>query len=429
MKTNELFLPSTPPTEQKMVRSRRILLVQGAIAAAMFSLGTGNFLAGFLTYLGAGPALIAQITAIPTLGCVLQLISPFLFERLKYRKLAIVLVCFAFRFSMGFTVLASFLFHGYGGRLTFVFALYLFSFLAAGFVTPGLNQWVMQLGPEHGRGRYFACKDIIATVTTALVSYGMARQLDFCTASGMPLYGYVVVYGFCAVFSIVDAVLMCMMCEPPSKPVIAMQWKDLLAPLKNQAYRPVLMFTILSYFASFLSGPFLSVYQLQYLMLNHSFITATGIGCSLVGMVGIFLWGRVADRTYWHVVILLGGGITALCNLGWFLMPPESAKIIAPVLMALSAAGGAAGGMAGFNLQYDASPQDGKTTYLGVTAALASLVGYGSAMLGGLVQRQMQTLMGLGSMRILFLMSAMCAAFTLLYGLRHLPKRKLGGGC
>jgi MFS family permease len=424
MKAKEIFFPITPPTEQKMEKSRRILLIQGAVAAVMFSLGTGNFLAGYLTYLGAGPALIAQITAIPTLGCVLQMVSPFLFERLRYRKLAIILICFAFRFSMGFTVLAPFLFQGYGGRLTFVFVLYLFSFLAAGFVTPALNQWVLQLGPEKGRGRYFACKDIVATLVTALISFGMARQLDYFTGKGIPLYGYVVVYGFCVVFSIVDAILMCFMGEPLSKPAPSVKWTDLTAPLKNSGFRPVLAFNILSYFASFLSSPFLSVYQLQYLKLNHSFITAVGIVCSLVGILGIWLWGRIADKTYWHVVVLCGGGITALCNLGWFLIPPEAAKFMAPVLMAVSAAGGAAGGMAGLNLQYDASPQDGKTTYLGVTAALASLVGYGSATLGSIVQRLLQTSMGFGSMRVLFLMSAMFAALTLLYGLRHLPRRK-----
>lgn len=407
-----------------MQKSRRMLLVQGALAACMFSLGTGNFLAGYLSFLGAGPALIAQITAIPTLGCVLQMVSPFLFERLRYRKLAIVILCFAFRFSMGFTVLAPFLFSGFGGRLSFVFALYLFSFLAAGFVTPALNQWVMQLGPEKKRGRYFAFKDIVGTLTTALVSYGMAWQLDVNAGRGMPLNGYVVVYGFCAVFSIVDAVLMCFMREPPSKPASSIKWADLMAPLKNTGYRPVLLFNIFSYFASFLCGPFLSVYQLQYLNLNHSFITAAGIVCSLAGMLGIWFWGHVADRTYWHMVVLLGGGISALCNLGWFLVPPGTAKILAPVLMAFSAAGGAAGGMAGLNLQYDASPQNGKTTYLGVTASLASLVGYASATLGGLVQKHLQASMSLGSMRVLFLLSACCAAGALMYGWRHLPKRK-----
>ena len=422
MKAKVLFFPAAPPTEQKLGKSRRILLVQGAIAASMFSLGTGNFLAGFLSYLGAGPALIAQITAIPTLGCVLQLISPFLFERLKYRKLAIVLICFAFRFSMGFTVLAPFLFTGYGGRLTFVFALYLFSFLAAGFVTPGLNQWVMQLGPESGRGRYFAIKDIISTITTALVLYCMARQLDYFSGKGVPLQGYIAVYGFCIVFSLIDAVMMSFMHEPPSKPTPAMKWADLFVPLRNPGFRPVLVFFICSYFASFLSGPFLSVYQLQYLHLNHSFITGIGMICSLAGMLGIWLWGRVADRRYWHVVVLSGGSIAALCSLGWFLIPPGAAKMIAPFLMAASAAGGAASGMAGLNLQYDASPADGKTTYLGVTAALASLVGYGSAMLGGLVQKYLQPLIGLGSMRVLFLLSAVCAALTLLYGLRCLPR-------
>ena len=82
----------------------------------------------YLTTLGATPAQIAQITAIPQLGCVLQLAAPLFFERRAYRKLSIVCMCFIFRFSQGFTVFAPFSFTARNSRLRFVFALYFVSF-------------------------------------------------------------------------------------------------------------------------------------------------------------------------------------------------------------------------------------------------------------------------------------------------------------
>lgn len=227
MKIKELFYPTKVAGAEQLRASRGIMLAQGAIAAVMFSLGTGNFLAGYLTYLGATPALAAQIAAIPTLGCVLQMVAPFLFERLRHRKLVIVVLCFAFRFSMGFTVFAPFLFPLKEAQLRFVFVLYLFSFLAAGFVTPALNQWILQLAPTKGRGRYFAVKDIVANVANAGVAFVMARQLDTFTTKGQPLTGYLVVYGFCIAFSVVDAVLMCGMYEPPNPAAMCCRWRTM----------------------------------------------------------------------------------------------------------------------------------------------------------------------------------------------------------
>lgn len=114
-----------------------------------------------------------------------------------------------------------------------------------------------------------------------------------------------------------------------------------------------------------------------------------------------------------------------VCYLGWFLITPAAAPFVAPVLMAVQAVG-MASGMAGLNLQYDTSPESGKTTYLGVTAAVASLVGYVSAILSTYVQQALQPVAGTGSMGILFLISALCGTGTVLYGIKKLPRRKSG---
>ena len=44
MRLYEKFFPHTPPVEQQLAQSRRIILAEEAIAGTIFSLGDGNFL-------------------------------------------------------------------------------------------------------------------------------------------------------------------------------------------------------------------------------------------------------------------------------------------------------------------------------------------------------------------------------------------------
>lgn len=424
MKTfQELFYPAAPASPAVRRRSQHILLIQGTLASVMHALGTGNFLAGYLSYLGATPAQIARVMVIPQLGCVLQLVAPLFFERRPRRKFSIICLCFGFRFMMGFAVLAPFLFREQQAQLRFACVLYLVSFLLAGFVTPALNQWILQIAPDKGRGRYFAEKDILFAVVNAGVAFLMGRQLDAHTAAGAPLTGFLVINGFCIVGSVVDLALMIMECEDPSPAMPNISIRDLAAPLRDRHFRPLLVFEVLCYCSSMSSMGFLSVYQLNVLGLSHTFITSVGILTSVAGMAAIWVWGRIADRTYWTPVILATRAMSAMCLFGWWLLPSGIARAGALVLMLLTAVGGNAAGMSGVNLQYDHCPEEGKTAYLGLTAALASLIGYGVSLLGSSVQNHLAGMIGSGpSMAMLFCFSGVLSLISLIYGMIRLPR-------
>lgn len=422
MNLHERFWPENEPTQEEMRRTRGLLLVQGALAAVMYNLGTGNFMAGYLSTLGATAAQISQITLIPQLGCVLQLVSPLFFERFRHRKAPIVLLCFLFRFLMGFTVFAPLLFVEKKTRLFFVLVLYSIAFLAAGFVTPALNQWIVKIAPTENRGVYYSRKDIIATVASSAISFVMGYCLDACTAAGNPMKGFVGIYGFCIIGSVLDLVLLSLQCEPASTPVCNINLRDLLQPLRQKSFRPVLIYEILGYISAMFSSGFLAVYQLNVLGLSYTFLTTVGIFCSVLSMAAIYFWGRVADCRYWTTVLLGTKAISAMCCFFWWLLPVRMAPFGAPVIMALSAIGNGAAGMAGVNLQYDSSPPAGKTTYLGVTAALASLAGYAASLVGGALQHRLEPLMGGKSIALLFGISGMITLAAWLYGKIRLPK-------
>lgn len=74
---------------------------------------------------------------------------------------------------------------------------------------------MLQIAPDEGRGRYFAIKSILFAVGNAGTAFLMGRQLDAQTAAGTPLTGYLVIYGFCVVGSLVDLALMLFGCEEP----------------------------------------------------------------------------------------------------------------------------------------------------------------------------------------------------------------------
>lgn len=419
----ELFYPTAPASPAERRRSQNILLIQGTLAQVMHALGTGNFLAGYLSYLGASSAQVARVMVIPQLGCVLQLAAPLFFERRPRRKLSIICLCFIFRFTMGLTVVAPFLFRGQEAQLRFACVLYLISFLSAGFVTPALDQWMLQIAPDEGRGRYFAVKSILFAVGNAGTAFLMGRQLDARTAAGTPLTGYLVIYGFCVVGSLVDLALMLFECEEPSPAMPNIKLKDLAAPLRDRRFRPLFVYQALSYSATMSSVGFLSVYQLNVLGLSHTFITSAGILVSLAGMAGIWAWGRVADRAYWTPVVLATRALSAVCFFGWAALPAGLARAGALALMLLSAVGEQAVGMSLANLQYDNCPAQGKTAYLGVTAALASLIGYGVSLAGSGVQDRLEEAVGGGpSIAALFCFSGALSLAALIYGILRLPR-------
>ena len=85
----QLFFPAHTPTENELEMGRYRIIAEGAVAGVIYAVATGNFLAGYLSSLGASVSLCAAAAMIPSFGCVLQFFSPFVFERMHHRKLAI----------------------------------------------------------------------------------------------------------------------------------------------------------------------------------------------------------------------------------------------------------------------------------------------------------------------------------------------------
>ena len=140
----QLFFPAHTPTENELEMGRYRIIAEGAVAGVIYAVATGNFLAGYLSSLGASVSLCAAAAMIPSFGCVLQFISPFVFERMHHRKLAIWLMCVVFRLSVSSILL-----------IPVMPALWCWCFIPSAFSLRGLlrrgwNTWFWASPPKAG---------------------------------------------------------------------------------------------------------------------------------------------------------------------------------------------------------------------------------------------------------------------------------------
>lgn len=424
MNLRQKFIPNQNPTERELLIGARGIMIEGAVASIIYAVATNNIMTGYLGYLGASVAACASIALIPQLGCILQFFSPFLFERFRYRKPIMWILCVIYRFSVAAMFLLPLLLSGANFRVGTAVALYIIAFASAGIVTPGLQQWTISLVDVKERGVYMAKKDILAVGVNSIVTFLLSRHLDKLMALGNDSQGYQTVGLVCLVLALLDAVLLLNICERPVEETVGVQLSDVLQPVKDKSYRPLLLYNIFSSVAGGIATPFLIVYQLRVLGLSHTFLASAGIVAAIAGMAGSYLWGRFSDKHMWDWTIHRSASIGFLCTVSWAFVTPESAPFIAPILMTVTTASNSGTVIANTNLQYSASPATGKTLYLGVTAAIISVAGCLTTACSASLQSVFEQSLGYKSISVLFLISGVGGLINLFINGRKLPHIK-----
>lgn len=226
----------------------------------------------------------------------------------------------------------------------------------------------------------------------------------------------------CLALSAMDAGLLAATRENPVAFTSHMRLIDVMIPVRDKNFRPMLLYSVLGGLAGGFATPFLVVYQMRVLGLSHTFLTTVGVVSAAAAMAGGWYWGRCADRTNWRHVIRITAAVNLSCTLGWSLLQPEWARWAAPVLLVVSAACAGGANNASVNLQYACSPPSGKTAYIGVTAAMASFAACLSAALGTALQPGLEAVLGPDSIRVMFVVAGLGGFANLIANGVRLPK-------
>ncbi|HEV7372885.1 MFS transporter [Arenibaculum sp.] len=383
------FEPAEALSDADVGRSMRLVLSDGLTTQVMGTLTGGVFLTAYALHAGASNMLVGLLAAIPFLAQLAQLPAILLVERLRRRRLVVVVSSGLGRLALlaaGFGVLLP-----PGPALALLICGLL---LHAGFGAVsgcGWNSWMRDLMPVDRLGSFFGRRLFHMTLLGAVLSYGAGLAVDarLAQAPGSESEVYSLLFVAGAAAGLAGVGLLALTPEPRMPPRVAREpLRRLLAePFRDANFRRLMLFLGSWSFAVNLASPFFTVYMLTRLGMGMAEVMPLVVFSQFVNMGFLRLWGRLSDGYGNKPVLALCGPLYILCFLGWtFTTLPEPHGLTLPLLYLLHALMGIATAgvtLASANIALKLSPQGKATAYLAMNGVISSLAAGIAPIVGG----------------------------------------------
>jgi MFS family permease len=374
------------PSGKELERNRLLGIFEGAAARVVFNLTSGAFLVGFLKYMGASDSICGYILAIPVLAAGIQFLSPIVLESLPFRKRIIIIGASIQRILLSSLIFIPFIPLGTKTRLWATYIVFFIAYLSAYFINPAVSNMYVSFVPQNIRGGYFGGRESYILLTSAVVTLILGKILDNFTYGGNAITGYIVVYIVVFVFTLINVLSYHFMKEVPlehSKERIKIS-EIFTVPFRNKKFVSYFLMLIIWNIASQIASAYFSVYLKSDLSMNYTTITVLSMINSLVYIFCARKWGRFADKKGWSVTTMLTVGILSICHTIWFFTSKGSPFVLALLLITHVISGIAWSGIniAFFNMQFDYSPDEKRTVYIGLSSAASGIIGYIAAVVG-----------------------------------------------
>lgn len=364
-----------------MQRSMRICIIDGMFANASENM-IGPFLALFALALGATKGQVGLLAALPALiSNSLQIPSARLTEYWGDRKRLVVITATISRLMVFAIATIPLMLKGDAAIYTFI-GLVTLRGLFSSIGVPGWTSIMADITPRDSRGSYFAFRNMlcnIAALSGTLLAGWLVRTYDFPA-------GYQVSFLLAVGVGLVSSYFFSKVPIPPMPrrsmhrqgPTGIKSWWGTIS--RYTAFRNYCLTSILWNFGVNFAGPLFPVYYRQDLGGDPGFwgvVTASGLIATLIGQR---YWGRLADRYGQKNVMLVGGIGAASVPFFWFFVPRWE---LAPVAQFLGSFCWGGYNLAAFNLILEITPDEERTTFVGVYNTMAGLASSMGPLAGG----------------------------------------------
>lgn len=385
-----LAVSDTLTDEQRTVGLRNVVR-DGVASQAMASLTGSAILVAFALHLGASNTVIGLLAAIPHLSQLIQLPAIGLVKRIGNRRLISVVASLLGRAAWLAVAIAPFLFSDRNVLFVLVVGLLGASLLSA-IANCGWNSWMHELVPHERLGSFFGRRFSLATTAGAVVSLAAGVFIDRFAPELFtnPAHGYSTVFGIGVLFGILGIYFVSKIPEPRYQPETEAILEEIRKPLADRNFSNLVVFLSAWSFAVYLATPFFSVYMLERLDMDLTWVIGLVVFGRFVNIVFLRIWGSFSDRISHKSVLTVSVPLALICILGWtFTTMPNKHVLTFPLLIALHVLMGVA--MAGItlatgNIGLKLAPKGEGLSYLAsinVFNAVAS--GLAPLMSGGLV--------------------------------------------
>ena len=398
--------------------SRRLMVVDASLNHTIACLATGAFLTGYLMMLGISSALINIIVQLPQLMAVVQLAVPLFYEKREGRLRYIRILYPAFRFLLCASFLLAPLLPSTGWRILLFCLLYLGGFVFGFLGDPCYMDYLTRVTPVSMRGRFTAKRDMVfVTVGTGMALAG-SWVLDSFRAKGAEFAGFMTIYAAALFCALLLFICYRKMKEAPPKaegqsPKRTLRLRDIFRlPFQNRIYRKFMTINAAYTAAVFFSSAFVNLYLLPVTGFNYTYMAAITMISAIMRIFCMRRWIALAEkRSMKHVMAI--GCILSFINIGCIAFAvPGNWRALLPVLYAVGGMSGSATGIAILNLNTTSAPEENRTAYFSVNAAVTPLSGFIASQIGNLIgekclKRVTVSLLGtaMGYMQILILVS------------------------
>lgn len=282
--------------------SRKTLVIFNVLANVTANLIGGNFFTGLLIVLEADDAFVGLTTMLTFGANILQLISPYLWERFENRKPLLI----AFRIllhliNIAFIGLIPFMPVTLQTRLVFLgFSIFLVNLIGA-IIGPGMSVWHIAHVPSSVRVQYFSLLSLLNGVFVAIFNLLGSDIVDHFRDANQEIMGLVLLRILAFLLAVFEIIMLCRIKELPRKNHSQrIRLRTLFSePWKHPVYlRSVLVVALWSMVVN-LPGSFYTVYMLRELKVSYSYITLVSTMNVLVLLSLTWVWRRVFLKHNW----------------------------------------------------------------------------------------------------------------------------------
>lgn len=380
--TNNRLDARRPRRKHKMTTNRRNLHIatwEGVPSTIFQVLLQGQFLTGFLLYLGATSGQIGLVLALTTLVNVGQIAVAFLIQKLESRKWALVLFIGLNRIFWVSTGLVPFIFSK-PYWVTAYIVLYAIAFI---FNTAGGMLWSLVIGdlvPPRVRGRYFGIRNTLLNALGSITVFIGGVILD--TYPGGK--GFLILYIIIWVFSMANIIVFCFYPDVHFEKSAESKFLPMLKkPLHDSLFIKSTLFLSLWLLLQNITVPLYSYVMLQLLDINYKTLSLLNVVQTVFMMLSFYFWGNLNAKYSNKRLLFWTLPIIAASSLLWGLL---SAFPALPVLLAAHIVFGIGVGgfnQLAFNFIIGDTPKQERPMYMATYSALTGLAAFFGPLIGG----------------------------------------------
>jgi MFS family permease len=356
--------------------------------------GLETYFSAFAIFLRATALQVALVATLPNLlGSLCQLVSAWMGHRINRRKPIIVIGAYAQALVLPFMLILPFLLPGYA--IALVMLGLTFYYAAGHIIVPQWTSLMGELVPERRRGRFFAHRTRLATISSflALACGGLilhAFDVNQATAIG---FAVLFAIAFCA--RLYSAHSLSRMHEP-SPHAASVESSLHLGWLRKSEYsaaKRFSLFFVLMQTAVGISAPFFSVYMLKVLQFSYlHFMLNTGAAV-LIQFLTLRYWGRISDIMGNRLILVTTGSLIPFLPALW-LFSANPWYLFTVQLISGFCWGGFS--LSAGNSLYELIPGEKRATYQALQSVLLTFGVFCGGMLGALLIKVLPDTVQLG---------------------------------